>query len=200
MFASILKTAGAAALGAVILFVGAVAPASAASRDKDYWTKVWYQKEAKQGRYYKAGKKYLNGTYRKASAKRSSSKAAVSNRSTGSGVVTASIDLSSQTMYVRQGGRTLHTWPVSSGRSGYTTPTGSYKVGRMHKEYYSRKYDGAPMPYAMFFRGGYAIHGTNAISRLGQVASHGCIRLHPSNAAKLFSMVKRHGGRVKIVQ
>jgi len=49
------------------------------------------------------------------------------------------------------------------------------------------------MPNSIFFYKGYAIHGTNHISRLGRPASHGCIRLHPSNAKKLFSLVKRHG-------
>ncbi|MEN0039830.1 MAG: L,D-transpeptidase, partial [Pseudomonadota bacterium] len=84
------------------------------------------------------------------------------------------------------------------GRKGYRTPTGTWRVHRMHKEYYSKKYHGAPMPYAMFYYRGFAIHGTNAIGRLGRTASHGCVRLHPSNAATLFSMVRRHGGTVKV--
>jgi lipoprotein-anchoring transpeptidase ErfK/SrfK len=105
----------------------------------------------------------------------------------------AHVDLSSQTMTVSKGGRVLHRWKVSSGRKGYGTPTGSYRPTRMHKRYFSRKYDNAPMPYAIFFRGGYAIHGTNAVSRLGRPASHGCIRLHPSNAARLFALVNQSG-------
>ena len=112
--------------------------------------------------------------------------------------VVAKVNLSKQRMYVYENGRHKYTWKISSGRAGYRTPTGSYGIHRMHKRYFSKKYHGAPMPYAMFFRGGYAVHGTNAISRLGRTASHGCIRLHPSNAAKLFSMVRRKGGRVSI--
>jgi len=57
------------------------------------------------------------------------------------------------------------------------------------------------MPHSIFFTGGYAIHGTNAIKGLGRPASHGCIRLHPSNARTLFNMVQRAGrsnSRVKI--
>ncbi len=112
--------------------------------------------------------------------------------------VVARVNLSTQRMHVYENGRHRYTWKVSSGRGGYRTPTGSWRVGRMHKTYYSRKYNNAPMPYSMFFYRGYAIHGTNAISRLGRPASHGCIRLHPSNAAKLFAMMKRKGGRVRI--
>jgi L,D-transpeptidase catalytic domain len=49
------------------------------------------------------------------------------------------------------------------------------------------------MPHSIFFHGGYAIHGTYEINRLGGPASHGCIRLHPANAAALFALVKREG-------
>ena len=115
-----------------------------------------------------------------------------------SGRVVARVDLSSQTMTVSRRGRVLYRWPVSTGRAGYRTPTGTWRVHRMHKRYFSRKYHGAPMPHAMFYYRGLAIHGTNQITRLGRPASHGCVRLHPSNAAKLFSLVRRHGGTVRV--
>ena len=112
-----------------------------------------------------------------------------------SAAVEARIDLSQQKMRVYQHGRLVHVWPISSGRRGYATPTGTYRPTRMYREYYSRKYDNSPMPHSIFFRGGYAIHGTNYIKRLGRVASHGCIRLHPSNARTLYNMVQRNGRR-----
>ncbi|MGL4494710.1 MAG: L,D-transpeptidase [Beijerinckiaceae bacterium] len=108
------------------------------------------------------------------------------------------IDLSSQTMHVRSPDGETHRWAISSGREGYRTPTGVYSAKRLAKVYFSRKYDNAPMPNAIFFRGGYAIHGTNAVRRLGAPASHGCIRLAPGNAAKLFAMVKQSGARIAI--
>lgn len=108
-------------------------------------------------------------------------------------VVKAKIDLSKQRMNVEVNGEVVHTWKISSGRRGYTTPTGSYYPYRMHKMWYSRKYDNAPMPHAVFFRGGYAVHGTKSISRLGRPASHGCIRLHPENAKKFYDLVRAHG-------
>lgn len=110
-----------------------------------------------------------------------------------SAALEARIDLSQQKMRVYQYGRLKHVWPISSGRKGYRTPTGSYGPTRMYREYYSRKYYNSPMPHSIFFRGGYAIHGTNYIKSLGRPASHGCIRLHPSNARALYNMVQRTG-------
>lgn len=114
------------------------------------------------------------------------------------GRVLAKVDISSQRMKVYRGGRLLYTWKVSTGRRGYGTPTGTWRIHRMHKRYFSRKYDNAPMPYAMFYYRGFAVHGTSSIKRLGRPASHGCVRLHPDNARKLFSLVKRNGGTVKV--
>jgi lipoprotein-anchoring transpeptidase ErfK/SrfK len=117
--------------------------------------------------------------------------------------ISVTIDLSQQTMTVRVGGETLYNWSVSTGRKGYRTPTGTYHPTRMHREYYSRKYDNAPMPYSIFFRGGYAIHGTQYVSKLGSVASHGCVRLLTANARTLYNLVREHGTgntTIKIVQ
>ena len=107
--------------------------------------------------------------------------------------VRISTNLSNQTMTVSVNGRVKHRWAISSGKRGYRTPTGRYRPGRMYREYYSRKYDGSPMPHSIFFRGGYAIHGTGYTRSLGRPASHGCIRLHPSNARKLYNLVRQHG-------
>jgi lipoprotein-anchoring transpeptidase ErfK/SrfK len=63
----------------------------------------------------------------------------------------------------------------------------------MAAHWYSRVYYHAPMPHAIFFHGGYAIHGSYEISRLGGPASHGCVRLHPAAAAILFALVQRDG-------
>ncbi len=107
--------------------------------------------------------------------------------------VDVAVDISKQEMKIYVEGHRKYTWKVSSAREGYSTPTGDYRpqwITRMHR---SKKYDNAPMPYSVFFNGGYAIHGTNEIRRLGRPASHGCIRLHPSNAARLYGLVKKHG-------
>jgi lipoprotein-anchoring transpeptidase ErfK/SrfK len=109
------------------------------------------------------------------------------------------VDKSSQTMSVTVDGRRLYHWPVSTGRDG-GPPSGQFQPERMERTWFSRTYDWAPMPHAIFFHKGYAIHGTNVVSRLGQPASHGCVRLHPSHAATLFALVKGEGmGRTRIV-
>ena len=90
-------------------------------------------------------------------------------------------------------------WPVSTARRGYRTPNGSYRPQWLARKWYSRQYDWSPMPYSIFFNGGYAIHGSYEISRLGSPASHGCIRLHPQNAAELFALVKNRMPDARIV-
>lgn len=103
------------------------------------------------------------------------------------------VDISEQKMVVRVDGAEKYVFDVSTGRKGYSTPKGAYGVTRMYRKYHSKKYDGAPMPYSIFFHGGYAIHGTTDLKRLGRIASHGCVRLHPDNAKTLFNLVKEIG-------
>jgi hypothetical protein len=107
--------------------------------------------------------------------------------------VLVSVDLGAQQMTVDVDGKRAHVWSVSTARSDYVTPTGSYRPQRMHKMWYSRKYDDAPMPHAIFYSGGYAIHGTTSVRMLGRPASHGCVRLAPANAAVLYALVQRKG-------
>ncbi len=107
--------------------------------------------------------------------------------------IVAKVDLSDQKMRVYINGIPRHSWPVSTARRGYRTPVGTFRPGRMHVRYFSKKYHNSPMPYSVFFLGGYAIHGTTAIKNLGRPASHGCIRLHPDNAARLFSLITENG-------
>ena len=104
------------------------------------------------------------------------------------------IDKSAQRLTVAVDGRARHHWPISTGLGG-GPPSGSYRPERMERMWYSRRYDWSPMPHSIFFYKGYAIHGTNYVSRLGNRASHGCVRLHPSHAATLFALVRNEGMR-----
>lgn len=103
------------------------------------------------------------------------------------------IDLTRQVMTVSEDGMSVHTWPISSARYGYRTPTGTFQPTWMAKMWYSRQYDYAPMPHAIFFHQGVAIHATYATRALGRPASHGCVRLAPRNASTLFKLVNKHG-------
>jgi lipoprotein-anchoring transpeptidase ErfK/SrfK len=114
--------------------------------------------------------------------------------------VVVHIDKSRQRMTVSVDGRPLHSWAVSTGRRGYGTPSGVFHPQFLARRWFSRKYYNSPMPYSIFFTRGYAIHGSYEISRLGGPASHGCVRLHPANAAVLFGLVQRYGtGSTRIV-
>ena len=112
--------------------------------------------------------------------------------------VSVRIDLSSQRMHVSNGKGENYSWAISSGRSGFNTPRGSYRPYLLKRMHYSSKYNNSPMPYSIFFRGGYAIHGTSYVGMLGRPASHGCVRLATGNAARLFAMVQREGASITI--
>lgn len=117
--------------------------------------------------------------------------------------VAVRIQLSRQAMNVAVDGADFATWPVSTARRGYRTPVGSYKPYALETMHYSRLYDYTPMPYSIFFRTGYAIHGTTEIRNLGRAVSHGCVRLSPGNARSLFELVQSHGRQnttIEIVQ
>lgn len=107
--------------------------------------------------------------------------------------VVVRIDLSDQQMSVAVNGWVRHRWPVSTARRGKITPVGDYQPQFLSRYHKSSLYNGAPMPYSIFFHGNYAIHGTDQISRLGRPASAGCVRLHPDNAAILFALARSQG-------
>ena len=102
------------------------------------------------------------------------------------------VDKSSQRMTVTVNGEQLYDWPVTTGGSGYDTPSGTFKPFRMEIDHYSDEYDNAPMPYSIFFtQTGNAIHGTYEQRNLGRAVSHGCVRLSVKNAATLWNLVKQ---------
>ena len=109
-------------------------------------------------------------------------------------------DLHTQRLKVIENGSVKYTWPISSGRPGFDTKTGTFRPQWASRLWYSRQYELAPMPHAIFFHQGMAFHATNAVRLLGRPASHGCIRLSPANAALLYKLVHKHGySRTKIV-
>jgi len=111
--------------------------------------------------------------------------------------VRINIDLSNQRMHVESAEGTF-SWPVSTARSGYETPAGEFAPTGMERMHYSKKYDNAPMPYSIFFYGGYAIHGSYETRSLGRPASHGCVRLSPGHARRLYDMVSAEGATISI--
>ena len=104
------------------------------------------------------------------------------------------IDKATQQMTVFFDGVEKYRWAVSTGKRGYSTPSGSYTATSMNEIWYSKQWDNAPMPHAIFFmKDGHAIHGSYEVKHLGKAASHGCVRIAPQNAAILYDAVKRNG-------
>jgi L,D-transpeptidase-like protein len=114
--------------------------------------------------------------------------------SSASASILVNIDKSAQRMTVTVDGEARYVWPVSTGRPGYDTPNGTFKINRLDADHQSQEWDGAPMPYTMFFDlRGHAIHGFSDVKHLGMPVSHGCVRLSPANAATLFALVEKQG-------
>jgi hypothetical protein len=113
-------------------------------------------------------------------------------------VVRIDVDLGAQTMSVASEGGASFQWPISSGAAGRETPRGTFRPTALYPMVYSWKYGNEPMPHSIFFHGQYAIHGTIEVDALGRPASHGCIRLAPSDAATLYALVSREGALIQI--
>jgi L,D-transpeptidase-like protein len=108
--------------------------------------------------------------------------------------VSITIDKDTQMMTVAVDGAERYHWPVSSGDPSHETPNGSFRAFRMEEDHYSKEFDDAPMPHSIFFtKIGHAIHGTDAVGRLGTPASHGCVRLSRAHAATLYALVQEQG-------
>jgi lipoprotein-anchoring transpeptidase ErfK/SrfK len=108
--------------------------------------------------------------------------------------IVARVSISRQRMEVFHEGRKIHDWPVSTARPGKITPIGQWKGAQwLSRDHRSSLYNNAPMPYAIFYHGNYAIHGTDQVKKLGRPASAGCVRLHTANARILFNMVRAEG-------
>jgi uncharacterized protein (TIGR02246 family) len=104
------------------------------------------------------------------------------------------IDKSKQMMTVSLDGVETYEWPVSTGKAGYSTPSGTYTATSMNEIWYSKQWDNAPMPHSIFFmKDGHAIHGSLDVKNLGKPASHGCVRISPENAATLYALVDKNG-------
>lgn len=109
--------------------------------------------------------------------------------------VQITIDLTAQRMRFTAPGSS-GTFKISSGLPPEHGTPGSgrcYAPDFIETMHYSSLYNSAPMPHSIFFNGNIAIHGTDAEWKLGQPASHGCIRLSKVNAKALFGVVKANG-------
>ena len=107
--------------------------------------------------------------------------------------VIALVKIGDQKLQLYEKGKFLSEWDISSARPGKITPRGSWTAKWLSRNHKSSIYDGAEMPYSVFFNGDYAIHGTRQVNKLGEPASAGCIRLHPENAKIFFELARLYG-------
>jgi lipoprotein-anchoring transpeptidase ErfK/SrfK len=122
------------------------------------------------------------------------SKAGAAQSAQAGSQILINIDKSNQQMTVFVDGIEKYTWPVSTGRWGYSTPSGTYSPTSMNEVWYSKQWDNSPMPHSIFFmKDGHAIHGSHEVKTLGKPVSHGCVRISPTNAAVLYDLVKENG-------
>ncbi|GAB2765046.1 L,D-transpeptidase [Amycolatopsis magusensis] len=107
----------------------------------------------------------------------------------------ACVDLSAKQAWLAEGGEvTYGPVPMASGKSGYRTPPGTFKVTYKDIDHWSKAFDG-PMPYSVFFtNSGIAFHKGNIKQQ-----SHGCIRL-THNAAVTFYNALQPGETVEVVR
>ena len=128
-----------------------------------------------------------------ASAQTSSDSETQSTGTAGAAVL-INIDKTKQKMTVFLDGVEKYDWPVSTGRGGYSTPSGTYTATSMNEVWYSKEWDNSPMPHSIFFmKDGHAIHGSYEVKTLGKPVSHGCVRISPENATTLYALVEKNG-------
>ncbi|MBX7245175.1 MAG: L,D-transpeptidase [Candidatus Sumerlaeaceae bacterium] len=79
---------------------------------------------------------------------------------------------------------------IQGGMPEFPTPTGAFQIEWKNRDHFSKQWQ-APMPYAMFFHNGAAIH-------VGPLygGSHGCVRVSESTARYLFGQTKEQVTRV----
>lgn len=108
------------------------------------------------------------------------------------------IHKASQSMTVSVNGSTDFTTMVSTGMAGKATPSGTFKPHSVEAVHESKEFH-APLPWAVNITGGYYIHGATegAIAWMEKKIphSHGCVRVPPVYARKLYDLVREAGLR-----
>lgn len=117
----------------------------------------------------------------------------------GSGKAThVVIDRDSQSMKVYNGTQVIASSRVSTGKQGYSTPTGIFSILQKRRRHFSNLYNNAPMPNMQRLTWtGIALHGSGSVPRYP--ASHGCIRLPRGFDSKLFKLT-RNGAHVVVAR
>ena len=104
------------------------------------------------------------------------------------------VSITNQRLTAWRDGRVVFRFVISTGRAGYETPPGHYKILEKYENRWSRTWS-VWMPFAMRWYRGYFIHqlphkdGSSyniGASMLGRPDSHGCVRVNVGDAERLF--------------
>ena len=109
------------------------------------------------------------------------------------------ISILSQTLVLWEGTRPVYATLVSTGKDGLgdpkttlSTPTGTFRVFQKHittamdSEVADKEFELRDVPWVMYFKGGYALHGAYWHDDFGRARSHGCVNLSPIDARFVF--------------
>jgi hypothetical protein len=104
------------------------------------------------------------------------------------------VNLSTQRLVAYEAGEPVFSCLVSSGKPGYSTPTGEFRIYAKQRFADMESAPDMPVryfvkdvPFVNWIRGGVAIHGVYWHSNFGNVMSHGCIGVSVSNAAWIYN-------------
>ena len=103
------------------------------------------------------------------------------------------VSLSEQTLVAYEGSEPVFATSVSTGREGFETPTGLFRIQSKHvsttmDDLHSKDeaYLIEDVPWTMYFEGNFALHAAFWHLSFGRVRSHGCVNLAPADARWLF--------------
>jgi len=107
--------------------------------------------------------------------------------------------LSEQRLNAWQDGSIVMSTPISTGTRRTPTPRGTFKIYTKYSRarMSGQGYDVPNVPYVMYFKGAYGLHGTYWHNNFGRPMSHGCVNLPTSTAAWLFQWAPK--GTVVVV-
>jgi len=125
----------------------------------------------------------------------------VTPRGTVSTVRLAEVDLGEQRLYLKENGKVVDTWLISSGRDGAITYQGHYSIGwrtplqdmKGTSRDTGSKYTQPDVPWVMYFNGNQAFHGAYWHNNFGQQMSAGCVNMPPALAKKLYDWMPDGG-------
>jgi len=104
------------------------------------------------------------------------------------------VDLGAQRLYLKENGKVVDTWLISSGRPGAVTFPGRYSIGWKTPSQdmagtardSGKKYTQEDVPWVMYFNGNQAFHGAYWHNNFGNVMSAGCVNMPPAKAKVIY--------------